>query len=309
MKKLNLQTRLLAGCAALALLVPVTAEAHRSWLLPSGTIFSGEQPWVTVDAASSNDIFYFEHNASSLDNLVITAPDGTQVKGENQAKTRYRSVFDLKLEQQGTYRIALVNKGMFATYKLNGETKRLRGTMDTLRKDIPANAEELSVTESKSRVETFVTKGKPSTQSLQPTNDGLELVSVNHPNDLVAGESAVLRFLNDGKPAAGFEAVVILAGSRYRDKLSEMRLTTDQNGEIKVQWPEAGMYWVNVTPKRPARPEAEMDDEDDDTPATGKPAAQSAAKPSPQPVGKPAGTFEDPVKRSGYSLTLEVMPG
>lgn len=296
MKKFNLQTPLLSLCAALALAAPLSAEAHRSWLLPSGTIFSGEQPWVTVDAASSNDIFYFEHNASSLENLLITAPDGTQINAENQTKTRYRSVFDLKLAQQGTYRIALVNKGMVASYKLNGETKRVRGTIEMLQKEIPAHAEELSVTESKSRVETFVTRGKPSTQSLQPTNDGLELVSVTHPNDLVAGESAVLRFLNDGKPAAGFDAVVILAGSRYRDQLGEMRMTTDQNGEIKVRWPEAGMYWVNVTPKRPARPEADMDDDEDD-----KPAATSAAI--------RAGTLDDPVKRSGYSLTLEVMPG
>lgn len=296
MKKFNVQTPLLSLCAALALAAPLSAEAHRSWLLPSGTIFSGEQPWVTVDAASSNDIFYFEHNASSLDNLVITAPDGTQINAENQTKTRYRSVFDLKLSQQGTYRIALVNRGMMASYKLNGETKRVRGTIETLQKEIPANAQELNVTESKSRVETFVTRGKPSTQSLQPTNDGLELVSVSHPNDLVAGETAVLRFLNDGKPAAGFDAVVILAGSRYRDQLGEMRMTTDQNGEIKVKWPEAGMYWVNVTPKRPARQEADMDDDEDDKPA----AAPAAIR---------AGTLNHPLKRSGYSLTLEVMPG
>lgn len=280
MKKATLQTRLIALCALAALAVPMSAQAHRSWLLPSGTIFSGQQPWVTVDAASSNDIFYFEHNASSLDNLVIVSPDGQYAKAENAAKTRYRSVFDLKLEQQGTYRIALVNSGLIASFKVNGESKRLRGSAETLQKDIPANAEDLRISQNKSRIETFVTRGKPTIQNIAPANEGIELVPVTHPNDLVAGEVAVFKFVDDGKPAAGYDATVILAGSRYRDQLDEVRLTTDENGEIKVTWPEAGMYWINVSPKRPATPNA-----------------------------GPVGTLKDPVKRSGYSLTVEVLPG
>ena len=33
------------------LLAPLPAEAHRTWLLPSSTVLSGQEPWVTVDAA------------------------------------------------------------------------------------------------------------------------------------------------------------------------------------------------------------------------------------------------------------------
>src|SRR5690554_7536764 len=46
---------------ALALCLPLSANAHRAWMLPSATVLSGEEPWITVDAAVSNDIFYFEH--------------------------------------------------------------------------------------------------------------------------------------------------------------------------------------------------------------------------------------------------------
>ena len=45
----------------LAICLPLSAQAHRAWMLPSATVLSGEDPWITVDAAVSNDLFYFEH--------------------------------------------------------------------------------------------------------------------------------------------------------------------------------------------------------------------------------------------------------
>jgi uncharacterized GH25 family protein len=286
MTHVSLRARALALAAAATLALPFAAHAHRAWLLPSGTIYSGQQPWVSVDAAISNDIFYYEHNAAGLDNLLVIAPNGQPVQAENQAKGRYRSVFDVKLEQQGTYRIALVNEGMFASFKLGNETKRVRGSAETLAKEIPADATELRVNQNNSRVETFVTRGKPSTDALKPTGKGIELVAVTHPNDLVEGDTATFRFLDNGKPAAGYSATVILGGLRYRSELGEIRLDTDQNGEIQVKWPAPGMYWVNVAPPRPPRMEG------------APPAAPSG----------PAGTLAEPVRRSSYSLTLEVLP-
>lgn len=286
MKNIPLRARALALAAAATLALPLAAHAHRAWLLPSGTVYSGQQPWVSVDAAISNDIFYYEHNAAGLDNLVVIGPNGQPVPAENQAKGRYRSMFDVKLEQQGTYRIALVNDGLIASFKVGGETKRLRGSAESLAKDIPADATELRVSQNNSRVETFVTRGKPSTDALKPTGAGIELVAVTHPNDLVEGDTATFRFLDNGKPAAGYAATVILDGLRYRSELGEIRLDTDQNGEIKVKWPAAGMYWVNVAPPRAPRVE-------------GAP---------PAPPSGPAGTLAEPVRRSNYSLTLEVLP-
>ena len=298
----SVRARALTVAATLALTLPFASHAHRAWLLPSGTIYSGQQPWVSVDAAISNDIFYYEHNAAGLDNLLVIGPDGQPVQAENQAKGRYRSVFDVKLSQQGTYRIALVNDGLIASFKVGTETKRLRGTAESLAKEIPANAEDLRVSQSQSRVETFVTSGKPTTEALKPTGRGIELVPVTHPNDLVEGDTATFRFLDNGKPAAGYSAAVILAGLRYRSELGEIRLTTDAKGEIQVKWPAAGMYWVNIAPPRapgmggPGGPGG---------PGAGGPAAGGPGAAA--PTG-PAGTLAEPVRRSGYSLTLEVLP-
>jgi uncharacterized GH25 family protein len=202
--------------------------------------------WITVDAAVSNDLFYFNHVPLRLDTLNIVAPDGSKLDAQNPSTGKYRSTFDVHLAQSGTYKLALINKGVFATYELDGAEKRWRGTADKLATDIPKNAKNVQVTESQGRVETFVTAGAPTEKSLAPANFGLELVPVTHPNDLYAGEAASFRLLLDGKPATDLEVVVVPGGTRYRDQQNEMTLKTNAEGEFEVTWPEPGMYWLET---------------------------------------------------------------
>lgn len=269
---------------ALAAVLPLSAHAHRSWMLPSATVLSGNEPWVTVDAAVSNDLFYFEHNPVKLDGLLAFAPDGTKATPENLSTGRYRSSFDLKLSQKGTYKLAVVNDGMMASWKVGTETKRARGTAESLAKEIPANAEGLSVSRNQSRMEVFVTSGKPSDKVFEPTNQGLELAPITHPNDLFAGDQASFRFLIDGKPAAGVEVTVIPGGIRYRNQLGEIKVTTDADGKFSVKWPAPGMYWLSASHGGAPRP------------------AAGAA-----PAG-PSGSLDKPMRRASYSATLEVLP-
>jgi len=271
-------TAKLAVVALLACL-PVAAEAHRAWMLPSATVLSGDDPWVTVDAAISNDLFYFEHFPMRLANigadedggpaagakgvkgkggpagrrggrpadLVVTAPDGSAVEAQNGSMGRYRSTFDVHLKQKGTYRIAAINEMLTASYKVGGETKRWRGTAESLVKDIPAGAEDLRVTEGHNRIEIFVTSGKPTDTALKSTGKGLELLPMTHPNDLMVGETVKFRFVADGKPAADMAVKVIPGGIRYRDKLGEMDFKTDAEGVLSFKVAEPGMYWLNAS--------------------------------------------------------------
>ena len=94
--------RSLVLAAALAAVLPFSALAHKAWLQPSQTVIAGDKPWITVDAAVSNDLFYFNHVPLRLESLVITAPDGTTVQPQNASTGRFRSVFDVELTQQGT---------------------------------------------------------------------------------------------------------------------------------------------------------------------------------------------------------------
>lgn len=298
---------------ALAVCLPLSAQAHRAWMLPSATVLSGEDPWITVDAAVSNDLFYFEHFPLQIEGigqpgqgrpgpqasapataakdkpatpqagatpmrrpgakLQIIAPDGSLQKAENGAVGRYRSTFDVHLTQKGTYKLAIANDGLFASYKENGEQRRWMGSAADFSAQVPKEAEELKVSQRSVRMEVFVTSGNPSEGVLEPTGQGLELSPVTHPNDLFAGEAAEFVFLLDGKPAADLEVSVIRGGNRYRDDLAEMKFTTDADGKVAITWPQAGMYWL----------EAELDTQ--------------------QNVIAPATT-----RRASYSATFEVLP-
>jgi uncharacterized GH25 family protein len=269
-----------AAGAVLAAMIAVPASAHRQWMMPSSTVLSGDDVWVTVDAAVSNDLFYFEHQPMRLDALKAWAPDGSEAVIENKATGRYRSTFDVHLTQKGTWRIASVVDGVMGSYDLNGKTERLpRGTTTAnLAEKIPAGATNVRTAESNNRNEIFVTVGEPTTTLFTPTGKGIELVPVTHPNDLIAGEAATFQFLLDGKPTADLPVTVIPGGIRYRDQLGQIDTRTDGEGKVEIIWPEAGMYWVNVT-----TPRAEGEGE------------------GPPPADAP------PTRRASYVTTLEVL--
>lgn len=231
--------------AAALLCLPAAAQAHDMWLVPSSTVLSSQDGWVTFDAAVGNDKFYFNHAPLRLDGLVISAPDGTVTQAENVNRGRLRSTFDLQLKQAGTYRIAVVNDGVFARWKQDGQPKRYFGKAEGLAQALPAQAQDVEVTQSLGRLETFVTAGKPTLP--QHAGKGLELVPLTHPNDLFRGEAATFQMMLDGQPASDLEVTVVPGGSRYRDKTGETKLKTDAAGKFSVTWPQAGLYWIEAS--------------------------------------------------------------
>lgn len=236
---------------AAALLAPAAAQAHKAWLLPSQTVMS-QKGFITVDAAVSNDLFYFNHNPLRIDDLVVTAPDGSRVQPQNEARGKYRTTFDLDLQQDGTYRIASGGDSVNASWQEGGERKRWRGPQAQMAANVPADADQLELRHNHRRIETFVTVGKPGKLDA-PTGKGLELVTATHPNDLYAGEPASFQLLLDGKPAADVAIEIIAGGSRYRDSQDEIKLATDADGKFQVNWPVAGMYWLEaVAPESPS---------------------------------------------------------
>ncbi|WP_340315945.1 DUF4198 domain-containing protein [Rhizorhabdus argentea] len=254
-----------AAClvAAALLALPVAASAHRQWLLPSATIFSGTDSWVTVDAAASNDLFFADHQPMRLDGLKAWAPDGSEARIENASTGRYRSTFDVKLDKSGTWKIGTQSTNVTGSFKLNGEERRVGGrpTMTPPAgapgspprpaavsvADIPPEAADVKLTEVSSRNEIFVTADAPSTTVFKPTGKGLELEPITHPDELVTGEPASFRFLVDGKPAAGLKVTVVPGGKRYRNDDGARELTTGADGLVRIDWPAPGMYWINAT--------------------------------------------------------------
>jgi uncharacterized GH25 family protein len=180
-----------------------------------------------------------------IDDLVITAPDGSRVTPQNVSRGHFRSTFDVQLTQNGTYRIVNGSSGLMARYELNGENRNWRGGAAELGTAIPAGATNVRISENANRVETYVTRGAPT--PITAANVGLELTPITHPNDLVAGEAAQFRLLLDGRPAANIEVTVAPGGARYRNDTGEIKITTDAQGGFSVTWPSAGLWWVNAS--------------------------------------------------------------
>lgn len=255
-----MKTLPIVGFALLALLSTTQpAHAHKRWLLPSHTVVSQSQ-WITVDTSSSNDIFYVD-KPFPLTHLAVIGPDGQVAATDNLLEGHRRSVFDVHLAIPGSYRITLMRPMFVAVYELDGERHHQRGNDPrTLLADVPKGAKNTRVAEVISHLETFATVGAPNTTALKPSGKGLELAPVTHPNDLYAGETARFRFLVDGKAAAGIKVTVMPAGTRYRDQQQEWSLTGDDNGEISLEWPHAGRYYLEAefSDDHPSHPQADI---------------------------------------------------
>ncbi|MFA5900524.1 MAG: DUF4198 domain-containing protein [Hyphomicrobium sp.] len=70
--KISSKWMVLPLCVCLA----APASAHRAWLLPSATVLSDTGSWITVDAAISDALFYFDHNPMRLVGVGPDAPRG-----------------------------------------------------------------------------------------------------------------------------------------------------------------------------------------------------------------------------------------
>jgi uncharacterized GH25 family protein len=301
---------LATGLAFAAAVLPHTLQAHRQWMLPSSTVVSGNGTWVTVDAAVSNDLFFFDHQPLRLTSLVVTAPDGSTVKAENASTGRYRSTFDVKLEQKGTYKIASIADQVTASYDENGQVKRWQGTWAAFAKEVPANAANLAVQRTSNRLEIFVTSGAPSDQVLKPTGIGLELAPVTHPNDIVTEEPATLALLLDGKPAANLAVDVIPGGIRYRDSLNDKQYRTDKDGRFVVTFAEPGMYWINASYQEGGGSRRQGGARAGGAGQSGAPQA-GGNQTGRQGGGRGQRQSDGPVqpgRRASYTATLEVLP-
>lgn len=237
---------------SLLLSLPLMAEAHRGWIVPSATVLPNNGPWVTFDAGVSNDIFHADHAPMRLDGLKIVSPSGQEVAPQNASTGKFRSVFDVQLTESGTWKAYTASNGLTASWEEEGKRKFWPGrgeaySKEGFEKNVPKKADKLQVSQSSRRMETFFTSGSPTSSVLKPTNIGLELVPITHPNDLVKDEKAVFQFLIDGKPAVNAEVEIVPAGRRYRDSEEAIEIESDKDGKVTIEWPHAGQYWMEVS--------------------------------------------------------------
>jgi len=290
-----------------ALAAPLSAQAHRAWILPSTTTLSGTDGWVGFDAGISNGVFDADHAAMRLDNLRATAPDGSNVPLEHSMQGQWRSTFDVHLTQPGTYRVGSVSQTANATWTLNGTPGRWRGPATELTANIPAGATDVVSAINSNRLETFVTLGEPTTTVFQPTGQGIELVPTTHPSELAVGEAATFQLLKDGAPLAGADVTVARGGLKYRDAPEEIAVKTGADGKFSVTWPEAGMYWINTVNRPGGAPQREGGE--GPRPEGPRPEGAGGEGRGPGgPAGGGRGMAGPPTPSAAYTAVVEVFP-
>ncbi|WP_154224645.1 DUF4198 domain-containing protein [Marinicella rhabdoformis] len=247
MKKIILASLLIGG-------ISQQVQAHKRWVLPS--IFNVSEPqWVAVDATVSNNIFYPDR-PWSLDNIRVNTPEGKAGVIENKYTGHRRSTFDVHLGQPGTYEIISQGTGYFASYdKVNpkkGERpqERKRGqNLAELKTQLPENAKNLTISQSDSKMVSYVTVGAPSFGVFKLTNKGIEMQPETHPNDLYQGEQASFVFLVDGQAIEGLEVLMVWEGTRYRNSENETTFKTDVQGKVKLPLSQSGRFLLEISHK------------------------------------------------------------
>ena len=246
---MSLKSRLLAFVALGATaILPAAAHAARNWVAPSTTVLSGANAWVTVDAASSDDLFFPDLRPLPLASITVLDADGQPAQPSSPSMGKFRSTFDVQVTKPGTWKIASVTTNVMASWTENGEVKRFRGSGEDFAKQVPAGAADLKTIRMVSRSETFVTRDKPTDAALKPTGQGLELQAVTHPSDVVATEPATFKLLIDGKPAAGLEVTLMRAYDRWSVKgEAETVVKTGPDGAFKITLPQSGLWWISAS--------------------------------------------------------------
>ena len=249
-KRNNIQLFSLCFIASMVVL-STTATAHKRWILPSLFTVS-EQQWVAFDATVSNNIFYPDR-AWSLEQINVLTPDGSVGLIENKLEGHRRSTFDLNLNQSGTFRVSLGGENYFARYpKVDPKPDERSfnsiraGNLEELKAKIPADAKDVKLLLSNSRLETYVTVGAPGVEVFKAENTGIELQPVTHPNDLYAGEKATFKFLVDGKAIKDLNVLMVWEGTRYRTDEQAITMKTDEAGVIEIDLSQAGRFLLEI---------------------------------------------------------------
>jgi len=242
-KKLILTT-LLGGTLA-----ATTASAHPVWMLPGEFNLSSDKPeWVSVDATASHTVFGADKGIGLRD-LRITTPEGKSERIGSYFKGHRRSVFDLELEQEGTYEMKIQGKPWVMTYyKIGKRGTEKRGFFDKLEAEskLPEGAFDVETISVNRQSLAYVTRMAPTDKVLETEGKGFELQAVTHPNDVIAGEEVELKLLMNGKPAVGAEIKITASGTKYRDDRGNIELTTDSEGALNFTPSQPGPYLLTA---------------------------------------------------------------
>ncbi|MFP8967078.1 DUF4198 domain-containing protein [Pokkaliibacter sp. CJK22405] len=263
----------------------VIAHAHSRWVLPSEFIQSSEQPqWIDVDVSVSNTLFSFD-KPYSWEGFKVWLPNGTEGPAIKGTTFKRHSVFSVELTAPGTYRIEqwqdsygvmpprptqkpaeamegqapAADKGQVKTSakpeadKAQPNFRRLSASsLEALKAQLPEEMKDFPVIHRRSRVQSFVTKGTPTPDAVKPVGEGLEIKSSQWVTDFMVGDQVTLTLLLNGKPLPKAKVELTPGGTGWRNSRQAQQLQTDASGNVRVNWPIAGIYLIEAEHAEPS---------------------------------------------------------
>lgn len=244
MKALPLVAGLLAAAAS------AIASAHTPYLAPNE--FSPRPGATLALDASFAETFFVPDAAFDGSAFFVIGPDGKQRAIEDVRTLKRHTVAEFQLPNSaGTYRFSTGPRlgARFRTWEINGKRESSRDAGAT----IPAGAKIISDFQSLTQADTYVTAGSPNRTALAALGKGLELVAIDHPNDLYVGERFRFVVQHDGKPLANQPVEITEAVWQSDRKPQVIQLVTDAQGQATFDLKQAGA-WIALTRYRTPAP-------------------------------------------------------
>jgi uncharacterized GH25 family protein len=240
----------MAGAAAITMaLASAGAVAHPLWMLPSEfNLSTDEGHWITVDATASHGVFSFD-KPISLNSVTIYRPAGERQRMGSYFKGERRSVFDLQLNDQGTYKVELKTPERYMTRFVVGgrdTQRRIMANKQEAASQLPDDARDV-VTMAMQNISVFyVSQKAPTRNVLEVTGEGFEMDAITHPSDIVVGEPATFRFTFNGEPLVETPVEVVPHGTAYRSSRLQTDLVTDAEGRVSFTPELAGPHLLSA---------------------------------------------------------------
>ncbi|MDP5141261.1 DUF4198 domain-containing protein [Rheinheimera baltica] len=230
-----------------SLFLSSSLQAHTLWLVPSHYVLSKPNSWIAVDASAANMTFVPDKGIS-LNALKLYSPDGSSKAIKDVYQGKRKSMADVQLAGDGSYRLELANPPRFMTlYELNGERKRLMADKQQRTAQLPAGATNVETVKSRSRSFAYITVNAPTDTVLTLQGEGLEISSSTHPADVVAQEALQFVFNINGKPQQHVKGVLSYAGELYRNAAERIEFITDSDGVFRFVPEQAGRYLIEAS--------------------------------------------------------------
>lgn len=228
--------------ALLGVLLAPAALAHTPYLSPA-SYEPLNRDWVTLDAAFT-DYFFVPDIVFDNDTFAVQYPSGAWQPITVQQQLNTRTVLEHQLTERGTHRFSTGERhgAVFRIYEHEGERHSTRDPDETL----PEGAQLIDHFQAITLAEVYISFRAFSDTVLQPRGQGLELVPLNHPNELFAGQTFDLRLLFAGNPLANEDLEVFVGDGKHYGHDGALTFPTDNKGRAQLTLPQPGRYLARV---------------------------------------------------------------